>query len=129
MLICILRVSIAANVQIVSRRRWLAYGSGVGVTGPILSILASVELYGPSRCVCTLKCGVGQLHLVVVVVIRHRSMPSLCLSWMRTEGLTWVGGTHILGADKGVSNGGNCLVESEIASVDGEISECESCAV
>jgi hypothetical protein len=42
---------------------------------------------------------------------------------MRTEGLTWVGGTHTLGADKDVSDGGNCFVESEIARGDGEISE------
>lgn len=128
MLICILRVSIAANVQIVSRRRWLAYGSGVVVAGPVLSILTSIELYGPGRCVCTVKCGLEQLHLMVVV-IQHRSMPSLCLSWMRTEGLTWVGGTHTLGADKDVSDGGNRFVESEIARGDGEISECECSAV
>jgi hypothetical protein len=65
----------------------------------------------------------------MVVVIQHRSMPSLCLSWMRTEGLTFVGGTHTLGADKDVSDGGNCFVESEIARGGGQISERESCAV
>lgn len=43
------------------------------------------------------------------------------------EGSICVGGTHTFSAEEEVSECGICFVELELADIDGEILECDSC--